>query len=735
MSIIFSIIILCYVCGVLSVTTFFDNGKRANIFELTDNEVGVFKINIPENEFSLLKERAVLIDYAMGEFKNDVQKCYSAIKQFVEIIKYTNFTQTFGEDISKKLTSLKIKEDGTPSYEIDEILAGYNFDKEHYKTKKDKFFNDVLLQVIHSNKDFNLLEILTTLSSVNVTDATGTDPFLVYMLQELSENSSEEDNIKNLELNLNTYISEFKTKNATMTFTINGEEKMFKKVTFSLAGKLSRFFSKPGFNIKIRGGNNLYGLTNLKLRSDCVEPSFLRTKLISDMHNRLGLTSVSANYVTLYINNEYMGLYILSDSYKLPWIESVFGEKEATNLYKCIKTDTDLSLNSKDGCVNENENVTNHTEWINFLKTLDKANTIADLEDIVDVDHFLKEMALEYLLDSWDHIQNGHNYYMFKPQNGKWLYLTHDYDLDFGQDYNDPKDSYIAGEVGIHIIDVLMSSNITRFDKILVDIVTDVFNPNVLYPRIDELKEFIRPYVELEKKPDANGNYPGRINTAANDFFTYDEWDSNVEFTSIKTYNSKAFGLKYWILGMYRFVCKHYDIECDPVYLDENYKYPINKEVEYIDDFEDYYGEYPTDTISDSIFIEAQTTEPFNDEITSSSSDFIDEEMITTEIGDINDSPISSIIDNDVTGVIDDSNDSDKEVEVDVTDVPDDKNDSDMEVEVNVTDVTDDKNDSDIEVEVDVTDVTEDKNDSDIEYDVDVDISSVIEVEDSENEN
>jgi len=53
----------------------------------------------------------------------------------------------------------------------------------------------------------------------------------------------------------------------------------------------------------------------------------MRTKIASDIHNCLGIPSVSANYVTLYINCEYMGLYIIMDVYKLSWVEYVYGEK------------------------------------------------------------------------------------------------------------------------------------------------------------------------------------------------------------------------------------------------------------------------------------------------------------------------------------------------------------------------------------------------------------------------
>jgi len=44
-------------------------------------------------------------------------------------------------------------------------------------------------------------------------------------------------------------------------------------------------------------------------------------------------------------------------------------------------------------------------------------------------------MALEYSFGSWDHILRcAHNFYMYKQKNGKWIYLSHDFDHDLGQD-------------------------------------------------------------------------------------------------------------------------------------------------------------------------------------------------------------------------------------------------------------------------------------------------------------
>jgi len=120
-----------------------------------------------------------------------------------------------------------------------------------------------------------------------------------------------------------------------------------------LSGHYSRRFSKPNFNLKIRGGEELFGRRQFKLRGDALDPSAMRTKLMCDIHNRLGLPSIAANYALLYINDEFMGLYILTDAFKQSWIEYVYGEKNTSSLYKCEYCD--LTYEKRRGFKNENK--------------------------------------------------------------------------------------------------------------------------------------------------------------------------------------------------------------------------------------------------------------------------------------------------------------------------------------------------------------------------------------------
>ena len=434
-------------------------------------------------------------------------------------------------------------------------------------------------------------------------------------------------------------------------YTYNSERKEFSKLTLKLGGRSSRSYGKPCYNIKIRNKDDLYGRTQFKIRSGSRDATFLRNKLACDIHNALGIPSISANYITLYINEDYLGFYIIMDAIKLSWVEFLYNDKNSTFLYKCDDVHNGISKKTAvKGCTNENENFTDKKDWEEFLTSIDEAESANNLEDILDIDQYLTEIALEYLFGSWDHYPvHSHNFYFYKANSvdKKWKYLIYDFDGEFGQDINshfisqiefpssksffisnstlyssllrrtdsslneteinqnnktiasnnieelfiDHEDkkyefaaySFIEWYNGQdHLIKILILNHPTRFVDTLKKIITKVFNPTILFPHIDEIKKFITPYVKKEKYPDENGKYPGNLDKSL-EIYSLEQWDANSEFTAIADPigRYKSYGIKYWILVKYRYLCQILSLECDSKYMDENFEYPININVDY----------------------------------------------------------------------------------------------------------------------------------------------------------
>jgi hypothetical protein len=580
------------------ISSFIEKGKRPEIYELTDNEVPILRVTLQETDLKNIKYEVI---HHENSFKHYIQKKYS--KQLISLLNSLNeinFNDIYpGYNLNKLLPQLKINKKGFVGIKNSEILEGYKLMEDDFE--KFDFSNDEILnrQLLEYNHQFNITHILYVFNNIfrHETDL------------QLSICSHIGSIFKPIEKYDILYAKKFKTKKSFMIVELNGKKKEFKKLTFKLGGRSSNDFGKPCFNIKIRGKDNLYGLIDFKLRPGARDATYLRSKLACDIHNRLGLPSISANYVSLYINNEYMGLYILMDAIKLSWISTIFNDEETLFLYKCDELKYGLTAKSSDGCTNENENVNDHTEWLNFLTKIDRAQSLKEVENIMDIDLFLKEIALEYLFGSWDHFPSSdHNFYFYKGKNDKWKYLIYDFDAEFGQDLinctisyssqnNDTKfnhnilfargenENYDYSTFSFadwiktnksHIINILILDNPTRFTEILKEIVVNVFNPDILFPHIDKLKEFIKPYVELDKTMDENGNYPGQWVKSVG-IYSLAQWDANSEFTTIHNFllNTDAYGLKYWILAKYKYLCNVLNLECNKYYM-ENYDFTIN---------------------------------------------------------------------------------------------------------------------------------------------------------------
>ncbi|ORX75338.1 coth-domain-containing protein [Anaeromyces robustus] len=617
---------------VVSETPFIPKGQRAEIFELTDNEVAVFRVTIPKDEFASLKRKANFITTHNIESKNII------IEKTIKLINSQNFNKLFpGNDFKKLLPDLPLDTDGYPTINYTKYLVSdYNFENlilEYY-------VSFTMFKIFNDNSYLNLINVFYVLSGLDISSSETVDENFIHIMNifgkdkvtkdengkyYLLDKDEDEDyyefpfeydsydeyyerkkkreiydnnniklknNLKNREYEeyndddfkklLESYdfskydnpveeeVDEFdfSTKNGNMIVELNKKKSSFEKITFSLGGHFSRNFAKPGYNIKIRGGKELYGRRQFKLRSDPADPTYLRSKLVSDIHNRLGIPSLSANYATLYINDEYMGLFILTDAYKETWIEYVYGEKDTKLLYKC--NTCDLTYETRNGFENENNKVTDRKELYEFLAAMTTAQSSSDVESIFDVDQFIKEIALEYLTSAWDNFMNQHNYYIYKNyKNNKWIYLAYDFDLDLGLNTyeTDVTTTQNFDELSYpSLVEKLILNDFDRFNNTIKDIVTNAFNPKTLFSRINKLKAFIKPYVELDKTPDENGKCPGRINLNDDILFSMDQWDESSEFTDI---DSTISGLKLFILLKYRYICKVYNIECDSKYLNE----------------------------------------------------------------------------------------------------------------------------------------------------------------------
>jgi len=346
--------------------------------------------------------------------------------------------------------------------------------------------------------------------------------------------------------------------NATIKY---GEKEEVLPVKFKTGGMFARSNSKVGFNMKFE--EKIFGRKSLRLRPDPNDRSYMREKLSSDILNRAGLPSVQAGYARLYINNEFFGLYTLLDSVKPAMIKKVFRLEEETDdmiLFQCKYDGMDFSIGSESHCINAvNEESTDMSQLQDLIQKVNSATTLAQFEEFLDVDLFLKSVIVEWLIGSFDHfLILGHNFNLYKrPTDNKWCIIIYDFDNTFGYNLNagsfnlrgngrggwggfnfnnvdvttlNFKD--FNSKVNHKIFQYLIYQDDTKFKALLKDVLVYAFNPQLLKQHMNELKTFLTPYVTEDLTP-IQGQLPGRVNRKGyNSKANVNEFQRNTEVES-----------------------------------------------------------------------------------------------------------------------------------------------------------------------------------------------------------
>ncbi|KAF9573481.1 hypothetical protein EC968_008457 [Mortierella alpina] len=306
--------------------------------------------------------------------------------------------------------------------------------------------------------------------------------------------------------------------------------------TFNLSGGSAREYSKLAYKLKFRKGNRFLDLGSVKLRNVETDDSFMREMIYVDLLNSLGVHTQQAAYVRVFINHKPIGLFIGMEEMKKHWIKKVLHpnvKKTKTGaLWKMnsccgIEGNMDwLGPHSKDYLVGEvyknilpgnnpkDDLLKDLIVLMEDLKHYDPEKVkdpIAYWEKRMDLDQFLKSMAMEYLTGSSDSFWiKGSNWQIYNdPVTGRWTYLPIDFDDTFGDSRYGPVDSYrkmpkVNGKgfespmIQKLIIDTPAISK--RFEQILKDTVSYLYKPHAVEPRMDAYYKMIADDVAWDRK-------------------------------------------------------------------------------------------------------------------------------------------------------------------------------------------------------------------------------------------
>lgn len=236
---------------------------------------------------------------------------------------------------------------------------------------------------------------------------------------------------------------------------INGKE--FKDVGVRYKGNSSYFnvrsdgLSKLPFNIKLdyKGKDQALegNITTLKLSNVFRDPSFLREVLAYEIAG-VYMPAPKANFVKLYVNDKYLGLYNNTESIDELFLDQYYGEHNGV-LVKCdpnwhVKSPETCPQGDKSSLMYLGQDSTCYLSlyemktdggWDNLIELTRVLNQdMPAIETILDVDMALWMLAFDNVLVNLDSYigQLCHNYYLYQDTFGLFHPMLWDMNLAFG---------------------------------------------------------------------------------------------------------------------------------------------------------------------------------------------------------------------------------------------------------------------------------------------------------------
>ncbi|KAG0015762.1 hypothetical protein BGZ80_009647 [Entomortierella chlamydospora] len=346
-------------------------------------------------------------------------------------------------------------------------------------------------------------------------------------------------------------------------------------ISFHTSGESSKDYAKQSYKLKFDSDykQTFFSRPNIKLRSEATEPTHLREKLYIDMLNSVGVPTAQGCYVRLYINNEGYGLYLMVDDIKKSFIkQTIYGgdgniipgsliqanaptvDDQADLVYKGSNS------TNYDPAVYVSQNLGNNPSsnplgqlitFMSDLQTFDPVTTPNPVDywtSRLDLDGFLRNMALEYLMGGYDQYWwSGSNYFIyFNPvlsTTGKWQWVPTDFDGTFGNgpvdDANATYKNYYNFQPDHPLVSKLIINNTAinaQFEQILKEIVSTAFKPEAMNAHIDSLHSMI----SLDAQWDCSLT---RYSPGTNQNYTFEDFNNNL----IEPVADMGAGLKPWV--------------------------------------------------------------------------------------------------------------------------------------------------------------------------------------------
>ncbi len=205
------------------------------------------------------------------------------------------------------------------------------------------------------------------------------------------------------------------------------------------AGSYRGIDDRPALTLnfdKFKDKQEFHGLDKIHLNNSVQDPSYLNELICSELFLAAKVPAARATHARVWLNGRDLGFYVLKEGFNKGFVKRHFANADG-NLYEGGFVQ-DINGQPK---LQNGSGVTDRSDVKALLDACgerDAAKRWQRLEQLVDIDQFLRFMAMELMTCHWDgYCNNRNNYrYYFEPKSGasggKVHFFPHGMDQMFG---------------------------------------------------------------------------------------------------------------------------------------------------------------------------------------------------------------------------------------------------------------------------------------------------------------
>jgi CotH kinase protein len=215
-------------------------------------------------------------------------------------------------------------------------------------------------------------------------------------------------------------------------------------------GNATRNGTKPGLRVdfnRYESGRTFLGMKSVGLDNNAQDASMVKERVIMEVYTKLGLPAPRETSAKVYVNDEYYGVYTVIEATDKNFLMRNFNEDggylyevQGTSSYRFEYLGAAGSLYDPRyfDAKTHSSDPDPGAPLVPFIQSINAgtdANFASTMSSVMNLNLFMKHLAVEDFMGETDGILNGlNNFCMYRFENKMWQFIGKDKDLTFGGD-------------------------------------------------------------------------------------------------------------------------------------------------------------------------------------------------------------------------------------------------------------------------------------------------------------